>query len=64
MTHVSQMYYPMGGGSFSGRLAILLVLAPLVHGAVMRYSAELSLIKKKSFPSVILYIMQYCNVAY
>ena len=35
----------MGGGSFSERLTILLMLVPLVHVAVMRYSAELSLAK-------------------
>ena len=39
----------MGGGSFSERLAVLLVLAPLVHVAVMRYLAGLSLTKKKRF---------------
>ena len=44
MTHVNQMYYPMGGGTFSGRLAILVVLASLVNGA---YSAQLY--KKKTF---------------
>jgi hypothetical protein len=31
ITHVSQIYYRMGGGSFSERLAVLLVLAPPVH---------------------------------
>ena len=57
MTDVSQIYYPMGGGSFSGRLAILLVLALLVHVAVMHYSAELSLTKK-----TFLFLELYCNI--
>ena len=49
LTHVSQIYYPIRGGSFSGRLAIPLVLA--------RWSMELwrviqlsSALQRKTFP--------------